>query len=287
MPINELRKRQLFSLEAFPPKKEQSTKSIYEAVSKMARLHPDYMSVTYGAGGSDIQQQVTVDLVKHIQNCGVAPLAHITCINSSLEQVDRMLDRLEEAGVRSVLALRGDKVEGGVLEPPFLHASDLIAHIAQRGGFEILAACYPEGHPDSDGVEDDVTYLKKKVDAGASGLISQLFFDNADFYRMRELCTQAGIRVPIEAGIMPVVNAAQVQRMVSLCGAKLPPKFSKMIARYDGNPQALYDAGINYAIDQITDLLASGVDGIHVYAMNNPDVAGRIFDAVHNLLMTA
>lgn len=287
MPINELRKRQLFSLEAFPPKKEQSAKSIYEAVSKMARLHPDYMSVTYGAGGSDIQQQVTVDLVKHIQNCGVAPLAHITCINSSLEQVDRMLDRLEEAGVHSVLALRGDKVEGGVLKPPFLHASDLIAHIAKRGGFEIFAACYPEGHPDSDGVEDDVTYLRKKVDAGATGLISQLFFDNADFYRMRELCTQAGIRVPIEAGIMPVVNAAQVQRMVTMCGAKLPPKFSKMIARYDGNPQALYDAGINYAIDQVTDLLASGVDGIHVYAMNNPDVASRIFDAVHNLLMTA
>ena len=195
-----------------------------------------------------------------------------------------MLDRLEEAGIRNVLALRGDKVEGGVLEPPFLHADDLIAHIAKRGGFEILAACYPEGHPDSDSVEEDVRYLKAKVDAGANALISQLFFDNQDFYRMQELCLKNGVQVPIDAGIMPVVNAAQIQRMVSLCGAKLPPKFVKMMARDEGNAQAMYDAGINYAINQITDLLASGVDGIHIYAMNNPDAAGRIFSAVQSLL---
>lgn len=284
MRISELRKGQLFSLEAFPPKKDKPADSIYAAVTEMAKLKPAYISVTYGAGGSDAQQQVTLDLVKHIQSCGVTPLAHITCINSTVEQVDRMLDRLEEAGIRNVLALRGDKVEGGVLEPPFLHASDLIAHIAKRGGFEILAACYPEGHPDSDSVEEDVRYLKAKVDAGANALISQLFFDNQDFFRLQELCAKNGIQVPIDAGIMPVVNAAQIQRMVSLCGAKLPPKFVKMMARYEGNTQAMYDAGVNYAINQITDLLASGVDGIHVYAMNNPDVARRIFSAIRSLL---
>ena len=276
MPINELRKRQLFSLEAFPPKKEQSAKSIYEAVSKMARLHPDYMSGTYGAGGSDIQQQVTVDLVKHIQNCGVAPLAHITCINSSLEQVDRMLARLEEAGVRSVLALRGDKVEGGVLEPPFLHASDLIAHIAQRGGFEILAACYPEGHPDSDGVEDDVTYLKKKVDAGASHLVTQLFFDNEDYYNFLYKLREAGIQTPVQAGIMPVTNKSQIERMVSLCGASIPKRLVRILSRYGHNPAAMMDAGIAYATEQIIDLIANGVSHVHIYTMNQPDIAGRI-----------
>ena len=283
MPINELRKRQLFSLEAFPPKKEQSAKSIYEAVSKMARLHPDYMSVTYGAGGSDIQQQVTVDLVKHIQNCGVAPLAHITCINSSLEQVDRMLDRLEEAGVRSVLALRGDKVEGGVLEPPFLHASDLIAHIAQRGGFEILAACYPEGHPESPDLITDVRYLKQKVDAGAQHLVSQLFFDNDDFFRFLERCRIAGIEVPIEAGIMPVLNRSSIERMVSLCGASMPRKLTRILARYGDHPAALREAGMAYAIDQIADLMAAGVDGIHLYTMNNPAVAKQISASIASI----
>lgn len=223
-------------------------------------------------------------MAKHIKKQGVIPLAHLTCINSDTERIDNMLRSLRAEGIENVLALRGDLVEGADVNPQYLHATDLIKHISEFGGFDIAAACYPEGHPDSEGVEAEIQYMKMKEDLGATHFISQLFFDNEDFYYMADLARRAGVKVPIQAGVMPVVNVRQIQRMVSTCGAKLPRKFSKIMARYGSKPEALFDAGISYAIEQIIDLLASGVQGIHVYAMNNIEVSRRIYEAVANML---
>lgn len=275
---------QRLSFEVFPPKKTSAVDTVYSAVSSLTAMNPSYISVTYGAGGSVAQQNVTLALAKHVRDCGITPLAHITCINSNTESIDRMLSELRSAGIENVLALRGDIVEGAEISGEYTHATDLIKHIAEFGGFDIAAACYPEGHPDSDGVEAEIEFMKMKVDNGVTHFISQLFFDNEDFYYMINLCRRAGITVPIQAGIMPVVNAKQIQHMVSMCGAKLPRKFSKIMARYGNNPEALFDAGISYATDQIVDLLASGVDGIHIYTMNNPAVAERIYNSINKLL---
>jgi methylenetetrahydrofolate reductase (NADPH) len=290
MRISELcqKKNVLFSFEVFPPKRDRPVESIYAALGKLAALSPDYISVTYGAGGSAAQQKITSEIAAYLERtCRVTPLAHLTCINSSREQVDAMLDMLEENGIDNILALRGDRVPEQDSPGEFLHASDLIRHIARRGGFDIAAACYPEGHPEGDSVEKDVDYLKEKVDSGASHLISQLFFDNEDFYRFLELLQKANIKVPVQAGVMPVINARQVERMVSLCGAKIPPKFAKIIARYRDDPPALYDAGVCYATEQIVDLIASGVSGIHIYTMNNPALAEAIYSRIKNLLGAA
>ena len=277
-----------FSLEIFPPKRDRPIESIYPTIDRLSALKPDYISVTYGAGGSAAQQQVTCQLASHIQNtCGIIPLAHLTCINSTAAQVDAMLMALKAAKIENVLALRGDRVVETQVSPDFYHATDLISHISAHGGFDIAAACYPEGHPDSDSVESDIIYLKQKVDRGATHLVSQLFFDNEDFFQMFALCEKAGIKVPIQAGIMPVVNAKQIERMVSLCGAKLPRKFAKIMARYGDNPQALFDAGLCYATEQIIDLFASGVSGVHLYTMNNPIIAETIYKSIENILISA
>lgn len=277
-----------FSLEIFPPKRDRPVESLYATMDRLSSLKPDYISVTYGAGGSQAQQQVTCALVSHIQNiCGITPLAHLTCINSTRNQVDAMLDALEKEKVENVLALRGDRVPEADPSSHFTYATDLITHISARGGFDIAAACYPEGHPDSDNVEQDIKYLKEKVALGASHLVSQLFFDNEDFLRMAELCDKENIKVPIQAGIMPVVNAKQIERMVSLCGAKLPQKFAKIMARYGDNPQALFDAGLCYATEQIIDLIASGVSGVHLYTMNNPVIAETVHKSIANILASA
>jgi methylenetetrahydrofolate reductase (NADPH) len=290
MKISEMcrKKGLLFSFEVFPPKRDRPIESIYAALEKLSALSPDYISVTYGAGGSAAQQKVTSEVAQYLRtHCKVTPLAHLTCINSSREEVDAMLDALQEKGVDNVLALRGDRVPEIHSPGAFLHANDLIRHIAKRGGFDIAAACYPEGHPEGESVEKDVLYLKEKVQSGASHLISQLFFDNEDFYRLLDLSQKAGIHIPIQAGVMPVVNAKQIERMVTLCGAKIPPKFAKIIARYSDNPEALYDAGVCYATEQIVDLIASGVSGIHLYTMNNPAIAQAIHASIKNLLATA
>ncbi len=277
-----------FSLEIFPPKRDRPVESLYATMDRLSALKPDYISVTYGAGGSQAQQQVTCALASHLQNhCGVTPLAHLTCINSTRAQVDSMLDELAKAQIENVLALRGDRVPETEPSPDFAHATDLIAHISARGGFDIAAACYPEGHPDSDDAEQDLKYLKEKVALGATHLVSQLFFDNADFLRLIELCDRENIKAPIMAGIMPVVNARQIERMVSLCGAKLPPKFAKIMARYGDNPQALFDAGLCYATEQIVDLITNGVSGIHLYTMNNPVIAETIHKSIANILASS
>lgn len=273
----------VFSFEIFPPKRDSSIDTIWNTLEQLEGLGPDFISVTYGAGG-DGGKSYTARIAGAIRKrYGITPLAHLTCVNSTRQQVLRGLEELREEGVEDILALRGDRVPGVEPMTDFAHASDLIAFIREQGGFSLSGACYPEGHTEAPDIVSDIQNLRKKVDAGAEHLVSQLFFDNAAFYTFVERARIAGITVPIEAGIMPVVNARQILRMVSLCGASLPPKFTRMISRYEDNPAALRDAGIAYAIDQIVDLIAQGAQGIHLYTMNDPDVARRISQAVENL----
>ena len=194
-----------------------------------------------------------------------------------------MLDDFKKNGIQNILALRGDGNPETEPVGDFNHADELVRFIKEHGDFHVAGACYPEGHAESENLITDIKYLKQKVDAGCDHLISQLFFDNDHFYRFRERCDLAGINVPIEAGIMPVLNKKQIERMVTMCGASLPNKFVKMMARYENNPEALKDAAIAYAVDQIVDLVSQGVDGIHLYTMNKPDTAKRIYSCVASL----
>lgn len=276
-------KNVVFSFEIFPPKRDCPIDTIWSTLEQLEGLGPDFISVTYGAGGGG-GKSYTAQIAGAIRKkYGILPLAHLTCIGSNREEILQSLADLREEGVEDILALRGDRVPGVEPKTDFPHASDLIAFIREQGGFSLSGACYPECHLEAPDMDTDIRNLKKKVDAGAEHLVSQLFFDNASFYAFVEKARAAGIAVPIEAGIMPVVNAKQILRMVSLCGASLPPKFTRMISRYEDNPAALRDAGIAYAIDQIVDLIAQGVEGIHLYTMNNPLVARRISEAVENL----
>ena len=227
----------------------------------------------------------TCEIASAIRNkYGLLSAAHLTCVNSTESEVRQVLQRLSESGVENILALRGDYIPDVAPKEDFKHASDLIEFIKKEGyDFGISGACYPEGHLDSENPVDDIKNLKKKVDAGAEHLISQLFFDNRIFYDFVEKVRIAGIDVPIEAGIMPVVNKKQIERMVSLCGASLPSKFTRMMSKYENNPEAMRDAGIAYAVNQIVDLVSHGVDGIHLYTMNNPYIARRISESVRSL----
>ena len=276
----------VLSYEVFPPKPTSPVKTIYKTLEELKDLSPDFISVTYGAGGGDNNNE-TFNIASAIKGYGIESVAHLACIGLSKESVEQKLKKLQEIGVENILALRGDIPEGGCPKGDFEHASDLISFIKSKGDFNVLAACYPEGHTECRNKVEDILNLKRKVDAGADHLITQLFFDNNYFYSFCEHCDMAGISVPIEAGIMPVVNKKQIERMATLCGATLPEKFTTMMARYENNPTAMRDAGIAYAIDQIVDLIAHGVDGIHLYTMNNPYIARRISEAVSSLLMAA
>ncbi len=285
MHTNELFARKtVFSFEVFPPKKDMPVDTIYATLESLCELHPDFISVTCGANGQGGNRTVEVaSAIKNQYHCETA--AHMPCIYLTEEEALRTLRELKEQGIDNILALRGDETPGRERTHVFEHASDLIAFIKRHEpSFNLIGACYPEGHTEAKTAAADIRNLKTKVDAGASELISQLFFDNALFYRFLERCEIAGIHVPIEAGIMPVTSKAQIERMVSMCGATLPVKFQRAIAKYGDNKEAMRDIGIAYAVDQIADLLANGVDGIHVYTMNNPYVARKITDAVKTLL---
>lgn len=287
MRINEISKNKTgFSFEVFPPKKDIPVETVYPTLQELSKLQPDFISVTCGAGGSGGQgSKNTVDVAAYIKSLGCETAAHLPCIYLTKEEARKALHELKAKGIENILALRGDEVPGRERAGVFAHASDLISFIKEEEpDFTILAACYPEGHTEAKTLAADVRNLKLKVDAGVDELISQLFFDNTKFYRFLERCEIAGIQVPIEAGIMPVTNKAQIERMVSMCGATLPEKFQRAIAKYGDNPTAMRDLGIAFAIDQIADLLSSGVDGIHVYTMNNPYVATKITEAVKSLL---
>ncbi|MBR0152383.1 MAG: methylenetetrahydrofolate reductase [Lachnospiraceae bacterium] len=273
-----------YSFEIFPPKRTDAVESVYHAIDELAPLKPDFISVTYGAGGNPANT-FTVDIASDIKKrYGIESAAHLTCVNNSFEDIDRILQRLKEKGVENILALRGDENPDVPPKNDFKYAKDLIAYIRGHGDFGISAACYPEGHIGCESIDKDIEHLKEKVDAGAEHLISQLFFDNETYYRFEEKVRRAGISVPMEAGIMPVTSIASITRMVTLCGASLPRKFTQMMQRYQNYPEAVRDAGIAYAVDQIVDLAAHGVDGIHLYTMNNPTVAKRITEAVESLV---
>ena len=272
--------RTVFSCEVFPPKATSPVDTIYRTLDGLKGIRPDFISVTFGAGGSQVNQ-TTREIAGIIQNQYHIPaMAHLTCVAAGRAEVDEMLAGLAEDGVENVLALRGDINPNVPPKTDFAHASDLVAYIREKGGFGISAACYPEGHVESPDLVSDIRHLKEKVDAGAQHLVSQLFFDNEDFFRFLERCRIAGISVPIEAGIMPVLSKSSIQRMVSLCGASMPRKLTRILARYGDHPDALREAGIAYAIDQISDLIAGGVDGIHLYTMNDPNVARRIAESI-------
>lgn len=276
-------KNTVFSFEVFPPKKISSIESISSKLAELAECKPDFISVTYGAGGGGASA-LTLDLCKSIMDdYGLTPMMHLTCVNSNRADVDKVLETIQKYGIENILALRGDIVPELPRQTDFTYASDLVTYIKSKGDYHVSGACYPEGHPECENAINDILNLKKKVDAGAEHLVSQLFFENDMFYRFQEKVRLAGINVPIEAGIMPVVNKAQIERMVTTCGASLPSKFVKMMNRFEYSPEALRDAGIAYAIDQIVDLMSQGVDGVHLYTMNQPYVAKRISEAVANL----
>lgn len=276
-------KKLVLSFEVFPPKKTSSIDTIYQALDGLSELKPDFISVTYGAGGSSAGE-LTSDIASIIRNkYGIESMAHLTCVNSTRQDVENTLKLLKEKGIENILALRGDINPDIPRVNDFRYASDLISFIKEKGDFHISGACYPEAHPETRDKIQDIRNLKQKVDMGAEHLVSQLFFDNNDFYSFMERAWIAGITVPIEAGIMPVVNKAQIERMVSLCGASLPVKFIKMMQKFEHSPEAMRDAGIAYAVDQIVDLVSNGVRGIHLYTMNNPAVAKRICDNISGL----
>ena len=277
------KEKTLFSFEVFPPKKTSSVDVIYQTLEELRDLKPDFISVTFGAGGSG-NSVYALDIASKIKENGIIPVLHLPCINFTKDEIDATLQEADKRGINHILALRGDINPDIPPVKDFAHASDLISYLRTKGDFDIAGACYPECHPDADTLEEDIENLKIKVDAGADHLITQLFFDNDSFYNFRDKAAAAGINVPIEAGIMPVVNKNMIERMVTTCGASLPRKFVKIMQRYEHNPEALRDAGIAYAINQIVDLAASGVDGIHLYTMNNPYVARKISNAVSGII---
>ncbi len=280
----------IFSFEVFPPKKTMPIDTIFSTLDELKGLSPDFISVTFGAGGSENCNN-SVEIAKHInQVCNVQSVIHMPCLNMTRQDAQFVLEEFQKTGIENILALRGDKVEGKESANDFHHASDLIKFIkdfdskrSDGKSFKIFGACYPELHPQSENVYDDIDFLKQKVDAGASHLLSQLFFDNEQFYRFLERCQIKGINVPIEAGIMPATNKKSIERMVSMTNAVLPKKFTDMMNRYADHPEAIRDAGIAYAIDQIVDLVTHGVQGIHLYTMNNPHVARKIYEATKSL----
>lgn len=285
MKINELNKSTpVFSLEIFPPKKTAPIDTIYNTLNELSDVSPDFISVTFGAGGS-VSNNTMISIASTIKDkYKIESVAHMPCIYLTRDDAKKMLDELKANGIENILALRGD-VNPDI--PPvyqFRHASDLVEFIGEYGGFNVIGACYPETHLEAASAAEDIKNLKYKVDCGCNELISQLFFDNNVFYSFLEKCEIAGINVPVEAGIMPVTNKRQIERMTRMCGAKLPEKFRRVLDRYEFNDEALRDAGIAYAIDQITDLMANGVSGVHLYTMNNPYVAKRIYAAVKNIL---
>lgn len=268
----------IFSLEIFPPKRTAPVGTIYDTLDGLEGLHPDFISVTYGTGKSS-DRTATARIAHTVtQEYGIESVAHLTAMYVTREDVDETLEMFRAAGVTSILPLRGDEVEGRVPAGDFEHASDLAEYIkAVDSDFKLYGACYPEGHPQAASLEEDLDNLQKKVDAGVTHLISQLFYSTEDFLHFVDLVRARGIEVPIEAGIMPPVSAKSTRRMASLCRASIPSKLDSILTRWQEDPQGLQQAGIVYASEQINELVASGVDGVHLYSMNHPKVVRRIW----------
>lgn len=279
-------KKVSLSFEVFPPKKKEGLESIKETALSLTKLNPDFISVTFGAGGTT--QGYTAEIAEAIENNGTTSLAHLTCVRSTLEDLEATIADLKKRNIKNVLALRGDLpkdiAEGeNVFPSGYTHASDLVK-LLKKEGLCVGGACYPEGHPESASREADIDSLKYKVDAGVDFLTTQMFFDNDMLYSFLYRLQSAGIHVPVLAGIMPITNANQVSRMVDLSNAYIPRKLLAICDRFRDSPQAMMQAGIAYATDQIIDLISNGVRGIHIYTMNKPEIAGAIIKNVDEII---
>ena len=269
------------SFEVFPPKEWAKISDTKKVIGEMVKDKPHFMSVTYGAAGTT--SGYTTEIAKAISDGGITPLSHLTCINSTKEKVSQVLDELKANGVENILALRGDKPQDYV-PGDYRYASELINDIKAKGDFCVGGACYPEIHPESGNRVEDIAHLKEKVDCGLDFITSQMFFDNEAFYNFREMCAIKEINVPIIAGIMPITNAGQIKRSVELSNCSVPKKFSKIMERFGDNPHVMKQAGIIYATEQIIDLMANGVNNIHIYTMNKPDVAHKIMEGLSAII---
>ena len=277
-------KKVTVSFEVFPPKQWDKIANTKKVVDEMVKDKPAFMSVTYGAAGTT--SGFTTEIANAIKQGGVEPLSHLTCLTSTKEKINSVLDELEANGIENVLALRGDIPKDFEMgENQYYHnAFELVSEIKARNKFCIGAACYPETHPESKNRVEDIARLKEKVDCGVDFITTQMFFDNEKFYNFREMCAIKEINVPIIAGIMPITNANQIKRSVELSNASLPVKFSKIMERFGENPDAMKQAGIVYATEQIIDLMANGVNNIHIYTMNKPDVAHQIMEGLSAII---
>ena len=268
------------SFEVFPPKQETNLAEVKAAAGAIAALNPSFMSVTYGAAGST--SKMTVEVAADIKNLhGVPVLPHLTCVASTREHVANMIKQIRENNIDNIMALRGDMPKDGIVCHDYEHASDLIKDIRSLDPTICIgAACYPEGHVESVHKSDDIGYLKVKEEAGCNFLTTQMFFDNNIFYNFLYRVKDAGITVPIVPGIMPITTAKQLSRSVQLSGTSVPERFKAIVDRFGDDPVSMRQAGIIYATEQIIDLIANGVNHIHVYSMNKPDVAS---DILYNL----
>ena len=270
--------KQSFSFEIFPPKGDLPVEEATDVAGKLADCHPDWISVTFSAGGSG-NSSATAEIAGRIQSAGKTnALAHLTCMGSTKADVDAYVAKLQELGVQNVLALRGDHGPGREVKD-FAFAKDLIAYL-KASGLCIGAACYPEGHVECQDFATSIEHLKQKQDAGADFLVTQLFFDNEYFYRFREACDRARVKLPISVGIMPFTSVKQIQRMSFTCGASIPSAVIKRLVAAGDDPDAQRRAGVEYACEQLVDLAANGVDGLHIYTMNRPSVATAVHDAL-------
>lgn len=273
------------SFEVFPPKTDAGFDKVLDATDKIAALKPSYISVTYGAGGGTSKN--TARIASHIkEDLGVLSLAHLTCASSTKEEVRSVIANLKQLGIENILALRGDIPEGMIFpsEDRFRYAWELVEEIRKHGDFCIGAACYPEGHVENEHKADDIRYLKQKVDSGVDFLTTQMFFDNDIHYNFLYRIREAGITVPVLPGIMPITSATQMKRSQELSGTVFPRRFLALLDRFGSYPEAMMQAGIAYATDQIIDLLANGVKNIHIYSMNKPEVAEKIMSNLSEII---
>lgn len=281
------KKNMSLSFEVFPPKKESSFESVVKATEEIAACHPAFMSVTYGAGGGT--SRYTMEIAKNIkEKYGVPSLAHLTCVSSSREVVHQKIEEMKEMGIKNVMALRGDLTPELENSDPstweYKHATELVQELKERGDFCIGVACYPEVHPESINQKDDLLHIKEKVDAGADFLTTQMVFDNNLFFNFMYKIREIGVTCPVIPGIMPITNANQVERAIKLSGSFMPQRFKSLVDYFGNDPDAMKQAGIAYATDQIIDLYANGITNVHVYSMNKPDVAKAIMNNLSDIL---